>query len=134
MSGLEPLIASLAAAAAEAGAAVGATATAGAGAATTAAAAQSAALLAGTGGLTTTGALSAAGAAASAAGTGAQLLAGTPSIKIPKTPTIDDATREANERANLLKRKGRAAALLTEGGGRGLTSSPSLGAAALLGS
>lgn len=71
--------------------------------------------------------------AASLAGTGAQLLQKPPGFKIPKPPTQDDAQREANMRADLLRRRGRSMALLNEGGAAGLSSTPSLGASALLG-
>ena len=145
MTGVEeigPLIASLfAATAPEAGAAAGSAAAAGAtaagaGAATAAAAGQSAALLAaGSGGLTALETASLAGTALSAAGTGAQLLAGKP--KIPNVSPVqrDEARLEADQRNALLKRKGRASALLTPGGAQGTAgTSPTLGAAALLGS
>lgn len=73
------------------------------------------------------------GAAAQYGGTAAQLLSkppGTP--KLPGAPSIDQARIEADQRNELLKRKGRASALLA-GGAQGDKSSPSLGAAQLLG-
>lgn len=147
MTGTEPFLASLFATAGTAGAAsageaallAGATA-----ATTTAATAGEAALLAGVAGATAPTAAatglsagtiaSLAGAGASLAGTGAQLLAGKPELpRLPGALTRDDARAEADRESELLKRRGRAAALLTAGGARGDTSTPSLGAAALLG-
>lgn len=133
MTGIPEDLAALVAAAtaavsatAPADAAAAAGATAAGGAAATGAAAS---------GISTATALSAAGAAAGVAGTAAQLLA-----KQPKTPNLtppqrDQAQLEADQRNNLLKSRGRAAALLTPGGGSGIsTSSASLGASQLLGS
>ena len=68
------------------------------------------------------------------ASTGAQLLADKPKVQpLPQQATRDEAQREADMRSELYRKRGRAAALLTPGGGRGDTSAPSLGAASLLG-
>ena len=153
MSGIEPFLASLfATAGTTTAAATGAEAAllTGAGATAAGASAGEAALLAsaaaasglpasaaagaaagGTAGLLTAGNV---GAASSAVGTGAQLL--TPRPDLPSAPGAlrrDDAQAEADRQSELLRRRGRAAALLTPGGARGDTSTPSLGAAALLG-
>lgn len=137
MTGVEellPLLASTFAATAPADAAAGTAAAAGAGAASAAAGLGAAGGIAGTG-ITASEAIAGAGALAGIGGTAAQLLA-----KQPKTPNLtppqrDQAQLEADQRNNLLKSRGRAAALLTPGGGQGIsTSSASLGASQLLGS
>lgn len=145
MSGVEPFLASLFAAAGTSGgaaggaaaattAAAGAGAVGGAGVGAAGAAGLAAANATAAGGLSATTIASLAGAGASLAGTGAQLLAGKPELpRLPGAPTRDDARAEADRESELLKRRGRAAALLTAGGARGDTSTPSLGAAALLG-
>lgn len=79
-------------------------------------------------GVSTIGALSS---AATLAGAGAQLLTKTPSIDLPKPVTRDEARAEADRRAVMLKRRGRAATLLT--GPQGVASSPTLGAPSLMG-
>jgi len=147
MSGIEPIIlASLAGigeAAAGVGTAIG-SAVGGTGAAaaagTGAASAGELALLAsasqgltaaGGAGLTTGQAIAGASALASAAGAGAQLLAEAPKFDLPSAPTRDTAKAEADARAMQLKRRGRAATLLT--GAQGVTSNPTLGSPALTG-
>lgn len=80
-------------------------------------------------GLTTGAALSA---GASLAGAGAQLLSKAPSVNQPRSPTRDEARAEADRRAVMLKRRGRAATILTSP--QGVSSSPMLGAASLTGS
>ena len=72
-------------------------------------------------------------AGASLAGAGAQLLSGEPTkIDLPKAPTRDDARLEAERRSAILKRRGRAATILTSP--QGVASSPTLGSPSLLGS
>lgn len=141
MSGLEPFIASALASVGTAGATAG-TAAAGTAAATTAAttAAATGAAAAGTAaaaggaaaaGLTATEIIAGTSALASAAGAGAQLLAEPPKMNLPTTPTRDTARTEADQRAATLKRRGRAATLLT--GAQGVTSNPTLGSPSLTG-
>jgi hypothetical protein len=79
-------------------------------------------------GLTTAAALSA---GASLAGAGAQLLNKAPNINQPRPPTRDDARAEAERRSAMLKRRGRAATILTSP--QGAVSTPTLGAASLTG-
>lgn len=147
MSGIEPFLASLfatagtttaAATGAEAALLSGASAAAAGATAGEAALLANAAAAAGTGAAAggTAGLLTAAnvGAASTAVGTGAQLLTPRPDLpSAPGAPRRDDAQAEADRQSELLRRRGRAAALLTAGGARGDTSTPSLGAAALLG-
>jgi hypothetical protein len=142
MSGIEPFLAAMlasttAAAPAAAGtaAAVGTTAAAGAGAAGLAAGTAGAvgAGAAAAGGLSALEIAALAGSGASLVGTGASLLADKPKIPEVAVATRDDAQREADLRSDLYKKRGRAAALLTPGGGRGDTSSPYLGSAELMG-
>jgi len=142
MSGIEPLLlASLAGigeAAAGVGTAIG-SAVGGAGAASagelalisSAANAAGVAVPGATSGLSLAGATSAAGTLASAAGAGAQLLAEPPKIDLPQAPIRDTAKQEADARSAQLKRRGRAATLLTGAGG--VTSNPTLGSPALTG-
>ena len=146
MSGIEPIIlASLAGigeAAAGVGTAIG-SAVGGTGAAAAGAGAASAgelALLAsasqgltaaGGAGLTASQAIAGTSALASAAGAGAQLLAEPPKFELPQAPVRDTAKQEADARSAMLKRRGRAATLLT--GSQGVTSSPTLGSPALTG-
>lgn len=148
MSGLEPFLASMFAAAGTAGttgaaagtaaaasgaAVAGANAAVGAGLAATAAGAVPAAGAAAAG-LSATQIAALAGTGASLAGTGASLLADKPELpSAPRPATRDDAQREADMRSELYKKRGRAAALLTPGGGRGDVSSPYLGSAELMG-
>lgn len=79
-------------------------------------------------GLTTAGALSA---GASLAGASAQLLSKAPKINVPKSPMRDDAKAEADRRAVMLKRRGRATTILTSPAG--VSTSPMLGAPSLIG-
>lgn len=138
---MEPFFAALASAASAAAPAAGTTA-ATAGATAAAATGVEAAVLAGAAatapaaaatGLTATQIAAIASGVAGVAGTGAQLLAEKPKVPNISPMTRDDAALEANQRSELYKRRGRAATLLTPGGAKGDTSSPSLGAAALLG-
>ncbi len=151
MSGLEPFIASALASVGTAGTAAAGTtaaATAGTAAATTAAttaaaagtaaaatgAAAAGATAAGAGtlaGLTTAELITAGSTLASAAGAGASLLAKPPKINAPSMPTRDNARAEADQRSLALKRRGRAATLLT--GSEGVTSAPTLGSPSLTG-
>lgn len=140
MSGLEPFIAAALASAGTAGTAAAGTAAAGTAAATagTAAAATGAAAAgataAGAGtlaGLTTAELITAGSTLASAAGAGASLLAKPPKIDAPTMPTRDNARLEADQRSLALKRRGRAATLLT--GSQGVTSAPTLGSPSLTG-
>lgn len=150
MSGLEPFIASALASVGTAGTAAAGTtaaATAGTAAATTAAttaaaagtaaatgAAAAGATAAGAGtlaGLTTAELITAGSTLASAAGAGASLLAKPPKINAPTMPTRDNARAEADQRSMMLKRRGRAATLLT--GAEGVTSAPTLGSPSLTG-
>lgn len=66
-----------------------------------------------------------------AVGAGASLLAKPPKINAPTMPTRDTARTEADQRALALKRRGRAATLLT--GAEGVTSAPTLGSPSLTG-
>jgi hypothetical protein len=151
MTGVEPFLASLFAAAgttaatttaATTAAATAATASTAATAATAAtagaAAAGTAAAAAGTTaaatGLSTLGALEIAGAVAGLGASGAQLLAEKPkAAALPQQAARDEAQREADMRSELYRKRGRAAALLTPGGAKGDTSQAPLGAASLLG-
>jgi hypothetical protein len=136
MSGIEELLAAVAAAATAAApeAAAGATAAGATGAAAGAAAAGGAAAAA-AGGLTTLGALELGSAALGLAGSGAQLLADKPKAPvIPPVASRDEAQRLADLESETYKRRGRGTTLLTAGKAQGDTSTPSLGAAALLGS
>ena len=156
MSGLEPFIAaSLASIGGTAGTAAAGTAAAGTAAAGTAAgtaaatagaigagaasagelallasASQGLTAAAGTG-LTAGQALAGAGALSGIAGAGASLLAKPPKIDAPTMPTRDNARLEADQRSMALKRRGRAATLLT--GSQGVTSAPTLGSPSLTG-
>lgn len=67
----------------------------------------------------------------SAAGAGASLLAKPPKVNAPTMPTRDNARLEADQRSMALKRRGRAATLLT--GAQGVTSAPTLGSPSLTG-
>lgn len=79
----------------------------------------------------TTAELIAAG--SSLAGAGSQLLSGeAPRIDLPKAPTRDDARTAADRQNFMLKRRGRAATLLTSP--QGVASSPTLGSPSLTGS
>jgi hypothetical protein len=146
MSGIEPFIMSALAAAGEAATAVGSTiasTASSAGAAITGSAATAgefAAVAGGTeaalggaasSGLTASQAITAGSTLASAAGAGASLLAKPPSISAPNMPTRDNARLEADQRSMALKRRGRAATLLT--GAQGVTSAPTLGSPSLTG-
>lgn len=147
MSGLEPFIASALASVGTAGTAAAGTtaaATAGTAAATTAAtagtaaaatgAAAAGATAAGAGtlaGLTTAELITAGSTLASAAGAGASLLAKPPKLNAPTMPTRDNARAEADQRSLALKRRGRAATLLS--GAEGVTSAPTLGSPSLTG-
>jgi hypothetical protein len=148
MSGIEPIIlASLAgigeaaagvgtaigSAASSVGSAVGIGSAASAGeAALIASAAEAAGVAApGAAGITAGEALAGASALSSIAGAGAQLLSEAPKFDMPGTPTRDTAKQEADARAMQLKRRGRAATLLT--GAQGVTSNPTLGSPALTG-
>lgn len=146
MSGIEPLIlASLAgigeaaagvgtaigSAASSVGSAVGIGSAASAGEAALIASAAEAAGVAVPGAITTGQVLSGAGALSGIAGAGAQLLSKPPSIDLPSAPTRDTAKQEADARSMQLKRRGRAATLLT--GAQGVTSNPTLGSPALTG-
>ncbi len=153
MSGLEPFIASALASVGTAGTAAagttaaattaGAAATAGAVGAGVASAGELALLASagqaltasgGTGllsGLTAGQALTGASALSGLAGAGAQLLAEAPKFDLPSAPTRDTAKQEADARSMQLKRRGRAATLLT--GSQGVTSNPTLGSPALTG-
>ena len=159
MSGIETLLASLytglttagtAAGTAAAGTAAAGTTAAATGAAATGAAATGAAAglasageialidaaakaAAGTGAVSaglTTAELIAAG--SSLAGAGSQLLSEAPKIDLPKAPTRDDARTAADRQNFMLKRRGRAATLLTSP--QGVASSPTLGSPSLTGS
>lgn len=66
-----------------------------------------------------------------AAGAGASLLAKPPKVNAPTMPTRDTARMEADQRSLALKRRGRAATLLT--GAEGVTSAPTLGSPSLTG-
>lgn len=136
MSGAEPFLASLFAAAGSAGSAGAA----GSAAASAAAASSGVVTGATAAGAAAAGSLSAieiakaAGSTAALVGTGAQLLAEKPSTPTQqRTATRDDAQAEANAQSDLYRRRGRASALLTKGGAQGDTSTPSLGSAQLLG-
>jgi hypothetical protein len=146
MSGIEPFIMSALAAAGEAATAVGSTiasTASSAGAAITGSAATAgefAAIAGGTEaalsgaaatGLTTGEVIAGASALSSAAGAGASLLAKPPKINAPTMPTRDNARAEADQRSLALKRRGRAATLLT--GSEGVTSAPTLGSPSLTG-
>jgi hypothetical protein len=144
--GIAALITSLTAAAPEAAGAAAASTAAASTAAAVGASAGEAALIssataaagvgsgAAAGGITALGALEAGSAIAGVGGTAAQLLADKPKAPGVMSPTSrDDAQREADMRAELYRRRGRAAALLTPGGAKGDTSAASLGAASLLG-
>lgn len=147
MSGLEPFIASALASVGTAGTAAAGTtaaATAGTAAATTAAtagtaaaatgAAAAGATAAGAGtlaGLTTAELITAGSTLASAAGAGASLLAKPPKLNAPTMPTRDNARADADQRSLALKRRGRAATLLS--GAEGVTSAPTLGSPSLTG-
>ena len=137
MTGVEEIGALLASAFAAAAPEAGAAATAGAVGSTAAATTTAAGLgAAASTGLTVGTALEAGSALAGIGGTAAQLLQAKPKIPNIAAPQLDQARIEADQRNALLKRKGRSAALLTPGGAQGTAgaSSPSLGAAALLGS
>jgi hypothetical protein len=69
--------------------------------------------------------------AATLAGAASQLLTSAPKIEVPQAPTRDDSQLEAERRAKLLRRRGRAATLLTSPSG--VQSSPTLGAPSLTG-
>lgn len=71
------------------------------------------------------------GALSSAAGAGASLLSKPPKISTPTMPTRDTARMEADQRSLALKRRGRAATLLS--GAEGVTSAPTLGSPSLTG-
>lgn len=143
MSGLEPFIAAAIASAEAAAASIGTaaattagtTAAAGtaaaAGAGAGAAGAAAAGATAATAGLTAAEIAAGVGAATSAAGAGAQLLAKTPKLDMPKAPTRDDAQALADQRNRDLKRRGRGATLLTSPAG--VTSAPTLGTPSLMG-
>jgi hypothetical protein len=146
MSGIEPLIlASLAgigeaaagvgtaigSAASSVGSAVGIGSAASAGEAALIASAAEAAGVAVPGAVSTGQALTAAGTLASTAGAGAQLLSKPPSLDLPSAPTRDTARTEADARSAMLKRRGRAATLLTGAGG--VSSNPTLGSPSLTG-
>jgi len=147
MSGLEPFIASaLASVGATGTAAAGTTAAAtaagtagaiGAGAASAgelallASASQGLTAAAGGSALTAGNVIAGTSALASAAGAGAQLLSKPPSIDLPSAPTRDTARAEADARSAMLKRRGRAATLLTGAGG--VSSNPTLGSPSLTG-
>lgn len=146
MSGIEPLVMSALAAAGEAAAAVGSTVASAASSVGSAvgvgsSAAEFASVAGGTAealsgtaaasGLTTGNVIAGTSALASAAGAGAQLLAEPPKMNLPTTPTRDTARTEADQRAATLKRRGRAATLLT--GAQGVTSNPTLGSPSLTG-
>lgn len=143
MTGVEPFLASLFAAA-------GTTTT--AAATTTAATAAVADAAVATGMMATAGGAVTAGTTAAATGltladaaliasgvsgvasTGAQLLAEKPkAAPSPQQASRDEAQREADMRSEIYRRRGRAAALLTPGGAKGDTSQAPLGAASLLG-
>jgi hypothetical protein len=149
MSGIETLLASAYTALTTAGTAAAGTAAAGTTAAATAGmtAAEVAALAGGTAealsgagvasgfaapaaaGLTTAELISA---GSSLAGAGSQLLSEAPKIDLPKAPTRDDARTAADRQNFMLKRRGRAATLLTSP--QGVASSPTLGSPSLTGS
>lgn len=150
MSGLEPFIASALASVGTAGATTAGTAAATTAATTTAAAAGTAgaigasagelallasaaeaATAAGSAGLTFGEVAAGVGALSSAAGAGASLLAKPPKINAPSSPTRDQARTDADQRSMALKRRGRAATLLT--GAQGVTSAPTLGSPSLMG-
>ena len=148
MSGIEPIILASLAGIGEAaagvgtaiGSAVGGTGAAAAAAGTGAASAGELALLAsasqgltaaGGSALTTGNVIAGTSALASAAGAGAQLLSKPPSIDLPSAPTRDTARAEADARSAMLKRRGRAATLLTGAGG--VSSNPTLGSPSLTG-
>jgi len=148
MSGIEPLIlASLAgigeaaagvgtaigSAASSVGSAVGIGSAASAGEAALIASAAEAAGVAvpGAAGITAGQALAGAGALSGIAGAGAQLLSKPPSFDMPSAPTRDTARTEADARSAMLKRRGRAATLLTGAGG--VSSNPTLGSPSLTG-
>jgi hypothetical protein len=154
MSGLEPFIASALASVGTAGATAG-TAAAGTAAATTAGTAAATAgaigagaasagelallasasqgLTAAAGGsaLTAGNVIAGTSALAGLAGAGAQLLSKPPSLDLPSAPTRDTARTEADARSAMLKRRGRAATLLTGAGG--VSSNPTLGSPSLTG-
>jgi hypothetical protein len=146
MSGIEPIIlaslagvgeaaagvgAAIGSAASSVGSAVGIGSAASAGEAALIASAAEAAGVAVPGAVTTGQVLSGAGALSGIAGAGAQLLAEPPKMNLPTTPTRDTARTEADQRAATLKRRGRAATLLT--GAQGVTSNPTLGSPSLTG-
>jgi hypothetical protein len=149
MSGLEPFIASALASAGAAGTTAAGTAaattaattaaTAGGLAAGAASAGELALLASASQGLTAAGgagltagqALAGASALSGIAGAGAQLLSKPPSFDMPKAPTRDTARTEADARSAMLKRRGRAATLLT--GAQGVSSNPTLGSPSLTG-
>jgi len=146
MSGIEPIIlASLAgigeaaagvgtaigSAASSVGSAVGVGAGAGEFAAIAGGTAEALSGTAAASGLTAGQALSAAGTLSGIAGAGAQLLSKPPSIDLPSAPTRDTARTEADARSAMLKRRGRAATLLTGAGG--VSSNPTLGSPSLTG-
>lgn len=148
MSGVEPFLASMLAAAGEAAAAVGSTIASAATSAGSAvgigsSAAEFASIAGGTAealsgaasvGLTTGEVISGVSALSTAAGAGSQLLAGKPkAAPLPQQASRDEAQREADMRSEIYRRRGRAAALLTPGGAKGDTSQAPLGAASLLG-
>lgn len=148
MSGIEPIIlASLAgigeaaagvgtaigSAASSVGSAVGIGSAASAGEAALIASAAEAAGVAvpGAAGITAGQVLSTAGTLSGIAGAGAQLLSKPPSFDMPSAPTRDTARAEADARSAMLKRRGRAATLLTGAGG--VSSNPTLGSPSLTG-
>lgn len=92
-------------------------------------AAEAAAAAGTAGGGLTTAELIAAG--SSLAGAGSQLLSEAPKIDLPKAPTRDDARAAADRQNFMLKRRGRAATLLTSP--QGVASSPTLGSPSLTG-
>ena len=146
MSGIEPIIlASLAgigeaaagvgtaigSAASSVGSAVGIGSAASAGEAALIASAAEAAGVAVPGAITAGQALTTAGTLSGIAGAGAQLLSKPPSFDMPSAPTRDTARTEADARSAMLKRRGRAATLLT--GAQGVSSNPTLGSPSLTG-
>jgi hypothetical protein len=145
MSGIEPLILSAVAGIGEAAAGVGtaigsAASSAGSAIGIGSSAAEFASIAGGTAealsgaasaGLTTGEVISGVGALSSAAGAGASLLAKPPKFDMPSAPTRDDARTRADLQTAALKRRGRAATLLS--GAQGVTSSPTLGTPSLTG-
>lgn len=145
MSGIEPFIASALAAAGEAAAAVGSTVASTASSVGSAvgigsSAAEFASIAGGTAealsgaastGLTLGEVATATSALSGAVGAGQALLAKPPKVNAPSMPTRDQARTEADQRSMALKRRGRAATLLT--GAEGVTSAPTLGSPSLMG-